>query len=129
MASDGHGAIKGTAIGDLVLERRIIRACAGMPYSCNTQLMRLQSIDTGGRSGCTLEALVEWIEEMGEELREHAAECNATREKLRAQTRDIRAAARVVDLVLGESKLVGRLVALADLRRDELDGIPEGRRS
>ena len=128
MAGDGHGHIEGTAIADPKLERRIIRACSAMPYSSNTNLMRLQEVGTGGRSGCTLEAFAGWLEEMGEALREHAAECNAAEEKHRAQTRDIQAAARVVDLVLGESKAVGFIRALAEHVRDELDGIPEEKR-
>ena len=125
MAGDGHGAIEGTPIED-DLRKRILRACSAMPYSARPALMRIQSIGTAGRSGCTLEALADWLEAMAEVLRDHEARCAIRDEELRAQARDIRAATRLVDRVLSESEVVSRFLALAGHVRDEVDGIPEG---
>ncbi|KKN41339.1 hypothetical protein LCGC14_0724210 [marine sediment metagenome] len=121
MAIDGI-KIEGTPIEDKALRTRIIRACSAMPYSAGTELMRMQSIGTGNVSGCTLEALVDWLERFGEVMREHAKEFNACEEELFQVKRDIRATGRIVDLVLGSSKTVGRLVTLAELERDQLEG-------
>ena len=118
MAVDGHGKIEGTKIEDPDLRRRILRACSRMPYSPSMNLGRLQAIGSGGESGCTLEALTDWLEQFAEVLIKHAAESYDRDEELRQSKRDILGVARVVDLVLSESKTVEQIVGLVDAAID-----------